>query len=80
MLTLISTPDGERMLVRDLAGHEGCTVIAKVPEQPTDFHELSERGEWKHNPAAQERARIDALSNAELLEEALARLGKDANR
>jgi hypothetical protein len=69
--TLIQTASGERLLVKGLAGHEGCTVIAKnVPEQPSPFHRL-EGGKWVLDEAAKERARVEKMTKGELIAEVL---------
>jgi len=60
---------GEMMWVHSLDGHEGCTVIAdNVPEPPPDPCTVCPvTGNAIVDAAAKENARVNAMSNVELV-------------
>lgn len=67
--------NGERQLVKSLAGHEGCKVIKdRVPEPPSPHCTLCPKGKWVADPGAAERAEIRKLVRAGRLKEALERV------
>lgn len=71
---LIETPAGERLMVKSMAGHEGCTVIRdRVPEPPGPHCRLCPKGRWIDDPAAAERERLNRMTQAELVDEMLRR-------
>lgn len=71
---LIEAPNGERMLVRSLAGHEDCRVVNdRVPEPPNDHCRLCPKGKWIEDEAAKEEARLARMSRGELIAEVLRR-------
>jgi hypothetical protein len=73
--TIIRTASGDMLLVKSLAGHEGCTIIRKnVPEQPSAHHRLTDDGKWVEDADAKERAEVRRLIRDGRLREALARL------
>lgn len=68
--------DGEKMLVDSLDGHDGCTVLCDhVEDAPHDHCSMCDDGEWIEDTAALERARINKMSNAELVEHILGLVG-----
>lgn len=68
--------NGERMWVASLDGHDGCTVIAEGVEPSPEPCSLCPRtGKAILDQDAKERARIDRMTNAELIDEILRRLG-----
>jgi len=73
---------GERLLVESRDGYPGARVIARdVPPPPSD-HCHWRGGKWVEDKLAkaeaQERARLNAMSRAELVEHILKRLGPGA--
>ena len=71
--------NGERQLVHSLDGHDGCKVIAKNVEPPPHDHCTWSKGKWVEDAAAKaeadHRARLNAMTRAELVEHLL-----EANR
>lgn len=75
MYTLIQSASGERLLVKSLDGHEGCTVVRKnVPEPPSAFHRLNDTGKWEEDAGAKERNRLNRMTRAELIDEVIRRV------
>lgn len=76
---------GERLLVTSLEGYPKATVIAAdIDPPPSDYCEFKS-GKWVENAAAKaaaaERARLAALSRAELVEEVVRKIrAESANR
>ena len=66
--------NGERMLVLNLNGHPGATVInPSVANQPAPFFKLDPTGKWIEDATAKENARLKAMSRADLIAEAVRR-------
>lgn len=67
--------NGERMIVSSLKGHEGDKIIKRgLRKAPSPHHRWD--GRWTKDEAGAERDRLNRMSNAELVEEIMRRLGK----
>lgn len=72
--------NGERMLVLSLDGHPGATVVnPSVGKAPSDFCKLDPTGKWVEDADAKEHARLNKMTRAQLLDEAVRRARGNGN-
>ncbi len=65
--------NGEQMVVASLDGHEGAKVIKQGTSRPSEHHRWN--GErWEKDQVLAERDRLNAMDNAQLVEEIMRRL------